>query len=70
MKFIYPNRTTRLRTLTLSLGIIWAVATIALVFELPSPNRALLLLSFSFIIYYLLASFALQARTIAASLRR
>ncbi len=69
MKFIYPNRTTRLRALTLTLGIIWAFATIALVFELPSPNRALVLLSFSFVIYYLLASLALQARTIAASLR-
>lgn len=64
IKYIYPNRTPSLRRLTLTLGIMWAAAAIALVFTLPAPNRLLLDASFAFVIYYFLASFFLQGRAL------
>jgi phosphatidylcholine synthase len=62
LKYIYPNRTVALRPLTLTLGIIWAVVTIAMLAMLPTVNTALLTASLSFIVYYLAASFILHAR--------
>lgn len=64
IKYIYPNRTPSLRRLTLTLGIIWAVATIVLLFALPAPNRLLLAASFAFVIYYFMASFFLHGRAL------
>ncbi len=69
IKYIYPNRTVALRPLTLTLGIIWAVITIAMLAMLPSVNPVLLFASLSFIAYYLIASFALHARSALATLR-
>jgi phosphatidylcholine synthase len=62
LKYIYPNRTVPLRPLTLALGIIWAVLTIAMLFMLPNVNRVMLWAALSFIAYYLIASFILHAR--------
>ena len=59
-KFIYPNRTVRMRTLTLSLAAIWAVATTALLFELPRLNPVLLYTSLAFVVYYFVMSAVLQ----------
>ncbi len=64
IKYIYPNRTEPLRPLTLTLGIIWAVVTIAMLFMLPSINSIMLGLSLSFIVYYFIASFILHARAL------
>ena len=60
VKFIYPNRTVPMRTLTLSLAAIWAVVTTALLIELPRVDPTLLYISLSFIVYYFLMSAALQ----------
>lgn len=59
--FIYPNRTPALRSLTLTLGVAWAVVTLAMIPELPAHNPILLLLSLSYIAYYLVASFVMHA---------
>jgi phosphatidylcholine synthase len=61
IKFIYPNRTPRLRRLTLTLAFIWAILIAAILFELPHPNPVAVWLSFTFIGYYFLMSFALHA---------
>jgi phosphatidylcholine synthase len=63
LKFIYPSRTVPLRRLTLFLGSVWAVLIFLLVVELPSPRPAFVYGSLGFVIYYFLASFALQVRS-------
>jgi phosphatidylcholine synthase len=62
LKYIYPNRTVPLRPLTLTLGIIWAVVTIAMLFMLPTVNPVMLWGALSFIAYYFIASFVLHGR--------
>ena len=69
LKFIYPNRTVPLRPVTLTLGIIWAFVTVAAVLMLPAVNPIMLWAGLSFIAYYLIASFALQARAALKSNR-
>jgi phosphatidylcholine synthase len=69
IKYIYPNRTVELRPLTLTLGIIWAAITIAMLAMLPNVNAVMLFASLSFIAYYLIASFALHARAAFATPR-
>jgi phosphatidylcholine synthase len=64
IKYIYPNRTPKLRSLTLVLGVVWAFVTTIAVAQLPNPNHLLLGISFSFIIYYLIASFALHGSSL------
>jgi len=66
IKYIYPSRTKPLRPLTLTLGIIWGVITIAMLPSLPSINPVLLYLSLAYIAYYFIASFALHARALIA----
>ena len=61
-RYIYPNRTVALRPLTLTLGIIWAFVTVAMLFMLPTVNPVMLWGALSFIAYYLIASFILHAR--------
>jgi phosphatidylcholine synthase len=62
LKYIYPNRTVQLRPLTLTLGIIWAVVTVAMLLMLPTVNPVMLWAGLSFIAYYFIASFILHAR--------
>jgi len=51
-----------LRPLTLTLGIIWAVVTVAMLLMLPTVNPVMLWAAMSFIAYYFIASFILHAR--------
>jgi phosphatidylcholine synthase len=69
LKFIYPNRTVPLRPVTLTLGIIWAFVTVAAVLMIPAVNPIMLWAGLSFIAYYFIASFALQARAALKSNR-
>lgn len=61
LKFIYPNRTRALRPLTLFLALVWAALVFAILMDFPSPSPLLVWLSFSFIGYYLIMSFAINA---------
>jgi len=63
IKFIYPNRTIPMRPLTLSFAVIWAIATVALLLEMPAYNRILLYTSVAFVVYYFVMSLVLQIRT-------
>ncbi len=64
IKYLYPNRTKPLRPLTIALGVIWAIASVAMLPRLPAPNPILLSISFSYVVYYFVASFILHYRAV------
>ena len=66
IKYIYPSRTVPLRPLTVTLGVIWGIVTIAMLPMLPAVNPILLCASFSYIVYYLVVSFFLHGREVLA----
>ena len=60
--YVYPTRTPVLRGPTLALGLVWAVMVTAMVVQLPSVSRGLLIASLFFPVYYTVLSVALHAR--------
>jgi phosphatidylcholine synthase len=70
IKYIYPNRTELMRPLTLSLAVIWAIATVAMLPMLPAHNPILLYTSLGFVVYYFAMSFALHAHPARVAARR
>ncbi len=69
LKYIYPNRTIPLRSITLTLGIVWGVLTVASLLMLPAVNPIMMWAELSYIAYYFIASFVLQARAAIKSSR-
>jgi phosphatidylcholine synthase len=69
IKYIYPSRTVPLRPLTVTLGIIWGVITVAMLPMLPAVNPWMLYASLAYIVYYFVISFALHGRAVLARLR-
>jgi len=63
-RYLYPSRTTTLRTLTVTIGVVWGVAVLAIIYLLPTPPRLLIYLSLLFPAYYLLLSLFLGLRRI------
>ena len=59
--YIYPTRTPTLRTLTLVLGSLWAVAMLVLILQLPTPHKPLAWVSLAFPVYYTALSLVLHA---------
>ncbi len=70
IKYIYPNRTELMRPLTLTLAVIWAVATVAMLPMLPAHNPILLYISLGFVAYYFVMSFVLHAHPARVAARR
>ena len=62
IRYLYPSRTPVLRPLNLALGSLWAVLTIIALARYPDGHRALLLISFAYVAYYLLFSIWLTVR--------
>jgi phosphatidylcholine synthase len=60
IKYIYPSRSPHFRTLTNSLGSLWGLAVLAIIYLLPEPPRGLILLSLLFPAYYALLSLWLE----------
>ena len=60
--YVYPSRTPALRGLTLTLGVLWGLAMMVVVWQLPTPSRPLVLASLLFPAYYLMVSLALHSR--------
>ncbi len=58
--FVYPSRTPRLRGLTVGLGVIWGLALLAIILQLPNARRWLVLASLAYPVYYFGLSLALQ----------
>jgi phosphatidylcholine synthase len=65
--WVYPARTPALRTVTITLGIVWAATILVLIWRLPEVSTALLAISLGFPVYYVLLSLFLQARRSAQS---
>ena len=57
IKYIYPSRSPRFRALTNSLGSLWAVAVLAIIYLLPEPPPWLVFASLLFPAYYTALSF-------------
>jgi phosphatidylcholine synthase len=57
--YLYPSRQPFLRPLTITLGVVWAVAAIVAVFRLPERSPALLYGSLAYPVYYFVLSFYL-----------
>jgi phosphatidylcholine synthase len=62
VRYVYPSRTPVLRGLSNGLGALWGVALVALVWQIPTPSRTLLLVSLVYPVYYVVLSFVLSAR--------
>ena len=58
--YVYPSRTVRLRGLTVSLGIVWGLVMVAIIWLLPDPPAWLVWGSCAYPVYYLALSLYLQ----------
>ena len=52
IRYIYPSRSPRYRTLTNTLGILWGLAIFMIIYALPQPPRTLVFASLLFPAYY------------------
>jgi phosphatidylcholine synthase len=62
IRYIYPSRSPQFRSVTITLGILWAIAIFLIIYSLPEPPRPLIFLSLGFPLYYTLLSFWLEFR--------
>lgn len=65
LRYVYPSRSPMLRTPTLSLGIIWGILMLLMIYLLPERSTLITLGSLVFPLYYILVSFWLEARRLA-----
>lgn len=63
VRYLYPSRTVPFRRLTNLLGGLWGVMLLVLLWQLPTPQPWLLLLSLYYPLYYTALSFYLHATT-------
>jgi phosphatidylcholine synthase len=62
IKYIYPSRSPQFRGLTNTLGILWGLALLAIIYLLPQPPRSLIFVSLVFPAYYTMLSLWLAFR--------
>jgi phosphatidylcholine synthase len=62
IRYVYPSRTVTLRPLTLSLGALWTIALLALIWQLPDPPAWVVWLASIYPAYYVGLSLWLTAR--------
>ena len=62
IKYLYPSRSPILRGLTNSLGIIWGITILIMIYQLPDPSAFLVFASLLFPAYYLILSLWLEVR--------
>jgi phosphatidylcholine synthase len=62
VRYIYPSRSPHFRAVTNSLGILWGLAVIAIIYLLPEPPRGLVFVSLVFPVYYTVLSLWLAFR--------
>ena len=65
LKYVYPSRTEVLRLLTIILALLWGIAMVAIIWQLPRPSPALVVGSLLFPVYYVVLSVALHVRRAA-----
>ena len=62
IRYLYPSRTPQWRLLTIALGLVWGVALLVMVWQLPVVSAALLWGSLLFPVYYVVLSLAVGGR--------
>lgn len=62
IKYVYPGRTRTLRPLTVAFNILWCVALLILLWQLPDPSPSLVAWSLLYPAYYTVLSFTLHWR--------
>jgi phosphatidylcholine synthase len=66
IRYVYPSRTTTLSGVTNTLGVLWAVLTLWLLWRLPRVDLLWAWVSMIFPIYYFVLSGYLHARDMGA----
>lgn len=61
IRYLYPSRSPVLRGLTVSLGVLWGIMVLIIIYYLPQPPTSLVFGSLLFPAYYLILSFWLEA---------
>jgi phosphatidylcholine synthase len=64
IKYIYPSRSPHFRLLTNTLGILWGLAVLTIIYWLPEPPRSVLFVSLLFPAYYTVLSLGLALRRV------
>lgn len=64
IKYIYPSRSPHFRLLTNTLGSLWGLAVLTIIYLLPEPPRAVLFVSLVFPAYYTVLSLGLALRRV------
>jgi phosphatidylcholine synthase len=62
IRYVYPSRTPVLQNVTITLGVIWAVLMVVMLWQFPAVSRPVFWASFIFPAYYGLLSLALHLR--------
>jgi phosphatidylcholine synthase len=62
IRYVYPSRTTTLRALTVTLGIVWGMIVLTLLVRLPAVSHTLVVASLAFPAYYAGLSLLLHFR--------
>lgn len=57
IRYLYPSRNTLLRGVTVTLGAVWGLLCITVVYLLPDPPRGLVVASLFYPVYYVALSF-------------
>jgi len=56
VRYLYPSRTPILRPINIALGLVWAVLLLLALKRYPEGHEPYVLLSFFYIVYYLIFS--------------
>jgi phosphatidylcholine synthase len=62
IRYVYPSRTPRWRGVTVALGVLWGIALLVMLWQLPAVSRVLLWSSLLFPAYYVILSLAVGWR--------
>jgi len=62
IRYVYPSRTPRWRRVTVALGVLWGIALLVMLWQLPAVSRVLLWSSLLFPAYYVILSLAVGWR--------
>jgi len=62
IRYVYPSRTPRWQRATVTLGALWTIALLAIIWRLPAPPRGLVWASLLYPVYYFALSLVLHTQ--------
>jgi phosphatidylcholine synthase len=66
IRYVYPSRSPVYRGLTNSLGVLWAISVLLVIYLLPEPPRHLVFASLLFPAYYIVLSFWVETQRLCS----